>query len=86
MLKYIKQPDVSRKMQDLWVSVKLYQLTTSFVPKKVERILCTKNDYLSFWLFDCYLVNKDVHYLVVIFVKRLSFIIENLDGNLHHIK
>lgn len=42
MLKYIKQPDVSRKMQDLWVSVKLYQLTTSFVPKKVERILRTK--------------------------------------------
>lgn len=42
MLKYIKQPDVSRKMQDLWVSVKLYQLTTSFEPKKVERILRTK--------------------------------------------
>lgn len=66
MLKYIKQPDVSRKMQDLWVSVKLYQLTTSFVPKKVERIL-------SFWLFDYYLVKKDLHYLVLIFVKRLNF-------------
>lgn len=53
MLKYIKQPDVSRKMQYLWVSVKLYQLTTSFVPKKVERILRTKKkDFLSCWLFD----------------------------------
>lgn len=49
MLKYIKQPDVSRKMQDLWVSVKLYQLTTSFVPKKVERILRTKK--MTFCLF-----------------------------------
>lgn len=74
MLKYIKQPDVSRKMQDLWVSVKLYQLTTSFVPKKVERILRTKkNDFLSFWLFDYYLVKKDLHYLVVIFVKKIKF-------------
>lgn len=55
MLKYIKQPDVSRKMQDLWVSVKLYQLTTSFVPKKVERILRTKKK-MTFCLVG-YLIN-----------------------------